>query len=161
MRGAALPAALLCAALGLLLAFASWRAILCGLALLVTTSVIAAHFIPVDGRMIELAFIGCWISMIVIAAGVHLPWQAPLWLTVAAAVDAGFWSGAVIAGEGARLDLARALPCVLIVIPARWIVGRGWQIGVKVVSSWLIAVALLAALLPTAVTPGYVPDHMD
>jgi hypothetical protein len=40
----------------------------------------------------------------------------------------------------------------------------GWRapIVVKVVSSWLIAVAVLAATLQfLPVTPGYMPDHLD
>lgn len=160
MRGAALPAALLCAALGLLLAFAPRRAIAPGLAILVVAA-IGASLLSVQGKGVEIVFAGCWVSVIALAAGVHLPKGVPLWLALAAALDAGLWSGAVIAGEGTRGDLLRAVPAVLICVPAVWAVQRGWQIAVKVVSSWLIAVALLAALLPTAPTPGYVPDHMD
>lgn len=160
MRGAALPAALLCAALGLLLAFAPRRAVLAALALAAAVAAIAS-LLPVRDRAVEIAFLGCWASVILLAAAVHLPRGVPLWLALAAAVDAGVWCGAVIAGEGARLDLLRALPALLIVLPAGWCVGRGWAIPVKVVASWLIAVALLAALLPTAATPGYAPDHMD
>jgi hypothetical protein len=56
----------------------------------------------------------------------------------------------------------KALPCVLIFLPASWVAGRYGSIPVKVVSSWVIAVAVLAAalqLLP--VTPGYLPDHLE
>jgi hypothetical protein len=36
------------------------------------------------------------------------------------------------------------------------------SIAVKVASSWLIAIALLAAVLPfLSVTPGYMPDHLE
>lgn len=160
MRGAALPAALLCAALGLFLAFAPRRAIMPALVLLVGAA-LAASSLPVHGRSTEIAFAGCWISVIVVALGVHLPRGVPSWLALVAAADAGAWSGAVIAAEGSRGDLARALPAVLLCLPAMWLVARKWQIGVKVVSSWLVAIALLAALLPATPTPGYVPDHMD
>lgn len=159
MRGAALPAALLCAALGLLLAFAPRRGVV-GAVLALMAAALAASFVPVPERWVEAAFIGCWASVILLAASVHLP-RVPAPLAWAAAIDAGLWAGFIIAAEGARADLARALPAVLIVLPARWMAGRGWRIPVKVVASWLIAVSLLAALLPTAATPGYVPDHMD
>ena len=56
----------------------------------------------------------------------------------------------------------QALPFVLIFLPASWVVARTTSIPVKVVSSWVIAVAVLAAtlqLLP--VTPGYLPDHLE
>lgn len=161
MRGATLPAALLCAALGLLLAFAPRRAVLPAVVALAVAA-IAASLVPLPARWIEIAFAGCWISIIVLAAGVHLPRGIPAIVAVLAAINAGLWSGFVIAGEGALASLPRALPAVALLLPARWMVARGWPIPVKIVSSWLIAVALLAALLPTAATtPGYVPDHMD
>jgi hypothetical protein len=42
------------------------------------------------------------------------------------------------------------------------VVGQRVPIAPKVVSSWLIAVALLAATLQVLpVTPGYLPDHLE
>ena len=61
-----------------------------------------------------------------------------------------------------RSDLLKAAPCVLLAMPAAWLIGRKASIAVKVASSWLIAMAVLAALLPfLPVTPGYLPDHLD
>jgi hypothetical protein len=159
MRGAALPAALLFAALGLLLAFAPRRMILPA-ALVAGAVALVATFLPIHDRSIEIAFVGCWASVILLAGAVHLP-RKPWWLVLLAGCDAGLWAGAVIAGEGTRADLLRAWPAVLICLPALLAIRLGGQIAVKVVSSWLIAIALLAALLPTTTTPGYVPDHMD
>lgn len=161
MRGAALPAAMLCVAWALMLAFAPRRAIIPSAVLLVTLAGIAC-FLPVSGSAVELAFFGCWASLVLIAAGIHLPRGVPASLAIGAGGLAGSFAGLVIAAEGSRADLAVALPLAIVALPARWIVERGWGIAVKVVSSWLIAVALLAALLPTTTaTPGYVPDHMD
>ena len=161
MRGGALPAALLCAAFGLLLAFAPRRALLPALALLAIVG-IGVTWLPISGPLVEIAFLGCWGVLILTCVLVHLPRGVPAWLAAVLAPLVGIAAGAVIAGDGARSDILRALPCVLLCLPARWIVARGWQIGIKVVTSWLIAVALLAALLPSATkTPGYVPDHMD
>jgi hypothetical protein len=81
---------------------------------------------------------------------------------LALAINAGLWAGLVIAVAGAPLDLAKALPWVLICLPAALIVEGRFQIAVKVVASWLIAVSFLAAALPaTTPTPGYVGDHME
>jgi glucan phosphoethanolaminetransferase (alkaline phosphatase superfamily) len=96
------------------------------------------------------------------AATVHLPRGLDLRWALVLSLNAGVWSGAVVALAGSRLDLLKALPCVLVFLPAAWIVGRRAPIVVKVVSSWLIAVAVLAATLQfLPVTPGYLPDHME
>ena len=88
MRGAALPAALLCAALGLLLGFAPRRLIVPALVLLAGAAV-AASALPVRGRAIEIAFAGCWASVMLVALGVHLPRGVPAWLALLAAANAG------------------------------------------------------------------------
>jgi hypothetical protein len=77
-------------------------------------------------------------------------------------VNVGFWASAVISVSGSRLDLLKALPFVFIFLPASLVVARNASIPIKVASSWVIAVAVLAAtlqLLP--VTPGYLPDHLE
>jgi len=63
--------------------------------------------------------------------------------------------------------LATVLLCstgglALAVLPAVWTVDRRVLIALRVVASWLIAVALLGAMLQLIpVTPGYMPDHME
>ncbi len=160
MRGAALPAALLCVALGLSLAFAPRRAIAPALAGLVVAS-IGAHLISWPPQWHEAAFLGCWASVILIAGSGHLPRGVPFTLAIALGVDAGLWAGAVVAYEGRTADLASAFPFALLFLPARLFVARGWEVAVKVAASWLVAVAILVALLPLQTTPGYVPDHME
>lgn len=159
MRGAALPAALLCVALGLALAYSPRRAVAPALIALAASAVVTVMVIPPIGSR-EVAFFGCWASVIFVALIIHLPGGIRPLLATAIATSAGFWAGSVISSEGVPSDLARALPCALLCIPARWVAGRGWGLGIQVVSSWLIAIAILAALLPTTGTPGYVPDHM-
>jgi hypothetical protein len=76
--------------------------------------------------------------------------------------NAGIWAGAVTALSGPRSNLVKTLPCVLALLPAAFIIRRRAPIVVKVVASWLVAVAVLAGtlqLLP--VTPGYLPDHLE
>jgi hypothetical protein len=81
---------------------------------------------------------------------------------LAASLNAGFWSGTVIALAGSRLDLLKALPCALVLFPAASGLGLRATIMTKTIASWLIAIAVLAATLQfLPVTPGYVPDHLD
>jgi hypothetical protein len=161
MRGGVVPPALLFTALGLALAFApraAWAPSL--LALFVTLC--SFTFLPVPPGWLEGVFLGCWISVIATAASVHLVRGLSARLAFALSVNVGVWASAVISVSGSRLDLLQALPFVLIFLPASWVVARNASIPVKVVSSWVIAVAVLAAtlqLLP--VTPGYLPDHLE
>lgn len=164
MRGGALPAALACVSLALALGFAPRRAVVPACGTLVATAV----FVWSAGQLHawhEAAFLFCWASILAIAASVHLPrsiWQRRgLPLAILFAVMTGAASASVVAFEGRRTDLYWALALALLCLPARWLVRRNLSIGIKVVASWIMAVAILAALLPLAPTPGYVPDHMQ
>ena len=77
------------------------------------------------------------------------------------AVNTGFWAGAVTAIAGSDRDLLRALPVALLAFPAGWLVAHRGALAIKVLASWLIAVAILVAALPMVPTPGYVQDHME
>jgi hypothetical protein len=161
MRGGVLPSALLFAALGLALAFAP-RGSRAPSLLALGGTLGAFTCLLVPQVWSEDVFFGCWISVIATAASVHLVRGLGPRVALALSLNAGLWASAVASLSGSRLDVLKALPCVLIVLPASWAVGREASIPVKVVSSWVIAVAVLAAtlqLLP--VTPGYLPDHME
>ena len=160
MRGGALPPALLCAVIGLLLAYAPKRAIGPAIASLVVAAVIAA-FVPVSPRFVEIVFFGCWASVVVAAASIHIPKGPKSWLAMALATNAGLWAGAVVSVAGAKLDLAIALPWVLLVMPALWVRKTPVALAVKIVASWLGAVAILAGAVPLTPTPGYQPDHRE
>ena len=161
MRGGALPPALLCAALGLGLASAEGRAVVLGIVVLVVTgcAIALAH---VPGTWSDAAFLGCWTSIIASAAMVYYAWALPDKAALALSLNAGVWTGAVIALAPSKGDLLEALPCALCAWPAVWARRRGRAIVLKVLASWLIAVAMLAATLQfLPVTPGYRPDHLD
>lgn len=161
MRGGALPPALLCAALGLGLASAERRAVVLGVAVLVVTGC-AFALAHVPGTWSDAAFLGCWTSIIASAAMVHCPWALGYKAAVALSLNAGVWTGAVIALAPSKGDLLEALPWALCAWPAGWARRRGQAIVLKVFASWLIAVAMLAATLQfLPVTPGYLPDHLD
>jgi hypothetical protein len=161
LRGGALPPAILCAAIGLALAFAPRRARLPGVVALTTmTCVLAALSVPRE--WLEGVFLGCWASVAVTAATVHLPRGLTTGGAAVLSLNAGIWSGAELALTATRLDIAKALVCVLLLLPAGLIVEWRAPIILKVVSSWFIAVAILAATLQfLPVTPGYLPDHLD
>lgn len=161
MRGGVVPPALLFVALGLALAFASCRVRTLSVALLFFTVAVLSFF-PVPRAWLEGVFLGCWLSVIITAACVHLRRGLAWWAAVALSLNAGIWACGVVSLSASRLDLLKALPCVLIALPASWVIARYASIPVKVLSSWVIAVAFLAASLQfLPVTPGYLPDHLE
>ena len=160
MRGGALPPAILAASLGLALAYVPGKIRAPAIGLF-GVSAMALAFMPVAEWLIEYVFLAAWASVVVACASVHLPGGLRTIPTAVFAVVSGALAGALVALAGTPSDLAIALPCALVVIPAIWLVRSGRGIGVKIVSSWLIAIALLSAALPLTPTPGYVPDHME
>jgi hypothetical protein len=161
MRGGVVPPALLFVALGLALTFAPRRAWAPSLLALFAT-LAAFAFVPVPQVWLEWIFLGCWSSVIVTAASVHLVRGLNTCAAVALSLNTAAWASAVVCLSGSRLDLLKALPWVLIFLPASWLVGRHASIAVKVASSWVIAIAVLAATLQMLpVTPGYLPDHLE
>ena len=151
---------MLCAAVGLMLAFVPRRWIAAGLAVLAVAA-LGSSFVVWPTAWTDGLFLACWSVVVVGAACVHLPKGAPPALAVAIALAAGTAAGALSVVAGERLDLAIALPAALVAIPGAWLVSTGRGIAVKVASSWLIAAALLSAGLSTVHTPGYAPDHME
>ena len=160
MRGGALPPALLSAALGLALAYAPPRARAAGVVLLWITAPLAA-LLTLAPHWEEAVFLACWAGVIVAAASVHWPRGLSLRYALALALAIAVLTGAVTAAAGSLPALTVALPWVLVTIPAAWLIAHGRGIAVKIVSSWLIAIALLSAALPLTPTPGYEPDHLE
>jgi hypothetical protein len=161
MRGWALPPALLCVAIGLGLASAAGPPALLGLVVVIVTAC-AIALAPVPAAWSDAVFLGCWMSILASAAIVHRRDALKPKQALVLSLNAGVWTGAVIALTPSKSNLLEALPLALCVWPAIWARRQGQAIVLKVLASWLIAVAVLAAalqLLP--VTPGYLPDHMD
>lgn len=160
MRGGFLPPAILCAALGIALAFIPVRRASLAALLLFVFAICVWLLGPPTG-WIEPIFVGCWLSVIVNVLLVHRPERLPAAIFFIAAVNSGVWAGAVTAVSGERGDLMIALPLVLLFVVGRPIVLRGWSISLKVLASWLAAVAILATMVSLTPTPGYKPDHME
>jgi len=161
MNGGVLPAALLCAALGLGLASAERRTELPRFAVLAVTAC-ATALAPIPVTWSHAVFLGCWTSIMASAAIVHEPRALKDNAALALTLNAAVWTGAVMALAPSKVDLLEALPLALCAWPAAWARRRGQAIVLKVLASWLMAVAMLGAtlqLLP--VTPGDLPDHME
>lgn len=160
MNGGIIPSLLLCATIGLLLSYASPRVAWAGVACLVASSVIALLLSPRTSLM-DAIFIALWLSIILTAALTYLPqgmarrWAIPL------ATVGGLWVGSLASMSGRKSDLALALPASLLWLPGRWIVARGYGLGVRIVASWMIAIASLSLFVSLTPTPGYKPDHME
>ncbi len=160
MRGGVVPPALLFAALACMLAFAPRPARLpAALAALVAAVLVAQ--LPLRPAWVEGVFLGCWASIVATAALVHFPRRLTGRRPLLLGVNAGAWAGATVAIAGTTLDLAKAAPWLALAVPGAWLVATRRGVAVRVVTSWLIAIAVLAAVLPIVPTPGYAPDHME
>lgn len=161
MRGGVLAATLLCAALGVALAFAPRRTWPACLALLAGATM-PGLALPIPPAIAGAVFLCGWLSVIACAATVHLPRGLSPGPAMLLSFNAGLWSGALVALDGHGPDVFHAWCGVLALLPAT--LAPRWRLAVaaKVVSSWLIAIAVLAAALPyLPVTPGYLPDHLE
>lgn len=160
MSGAAWAAGVLCAALGLALAFAgSARAVGAGLAALAGTAVLSSA-VKADAALGELAVSACWAAVLGAAACVHLPRRPRVPVALALCVSGGTLCGLAVAGAGRPADLWGALPWALASLPGAWLVARGKGLILKVVLSWFAAAAALSLGLLMTPTLGFEPDHM-
>lgn len=156
-----LACALLAAALGLALGFAP-RSVLPRALGLYAVIAVALSFARPDYGWREGLFVACWVSVVLTSATVYLPARLLRpWAFLALAAHAGLWTGLLVALGDSRFELLKSLPLALLCLPACWLVSTGKGIAVKVVASWLIAIAVLAVALSTVPTPGYAKDHMD
>jgi hypothetical protein len=159
--GVSLPPVLLILALGLALAFVPNRAKALGL-ILMGAGVVICMVATIRTGWLEVAFLACWISVVATAAAVYLPHSLRVAGTLILSLNAGIWAAAVVTLSGSPADLLVAGLCVVVFIPASWLVNRGGATAVKVASSSLVAVALLAAtphFLP--ITPGQLPAQHE
>ena len=148
---------MICVALGLALARAPASALPISGLMLAGCALAAAHLMPPLAE--RPAMIGCASGILITALAVHLE-RIPMLPALLLSANAGLWTGAIAAGAAQPSPLI-ALPLVLVLFPARWVVARGHTVVLKVVSGWLVAVAILTAALPLITTPGYEPDHME
>src|SRR5262249_10984497 len=117
MRGGVVPPALLFMALSLALTFAPRGAWVPGLlALRAALGAFSSWSVP--PVRVEGVFLGCWISVIATALSVHLGRGLTRTAALVLSLNTGVWASAVVSVSGSRFDLLKALPCVLIFLPA-------------------------------------------
>jgi hypothetical protein len=156
-----LSALLVAAAFGIAVANACSATRWLGVAVFAATAALIA-FAPIPAAWSARVHLACWIAIVACSASVHAPNAIGLRVSIALALAAGVTGGAV-----ADLARTRAIVALLPLIAtavcvASHAVVRRVPLAPKVVSSWLIAVALLAATLQMLpVTPGYLPDHLE
>ncbi len=159
MNGGLVPMLLLALTLGLVLGFTTLRSLAIALILFLISGFVG-HAIPVL-LPLEGVFVGLFISVIATASLVYLPIRKGRGLVIALAINAGLWSGACAASTSTTAGLAIGMLPALAAIPAHWIVRRRFDIVIKVVASWMIAISALSLFVSLVPTPGYKPDHME
>ncbi|WP_421853051.1 hypothetical protein [Novosphingobium sp.] len=160
MRDSLLPAAMLCVSLALPLGFATARTAAAAVAASLAGAGLAL-LLPIPPGHEDVIFSGCWFSTLILTACVHLPRGLARAGALALGANAGLWAGQVVQTDGHASNLLIALPLVLLCVPARWLVQAERGIALKVVASWLMAIAGMEMVLTLIPTPGYMPDHMD
>lgn len=159
MKGGLIAAGLLLTVLTFALAFVPRKVAVGSAVAAALAALVAAGIAAVPP---EIAFSGCWASLLIAASSVYWPRIArgSSWLCAAFAANAGLWAGLVVATEEPPLAVVKVLPVLLLGIPAACCVARGWAIAPRIVTSWLVAVAILTGAIPLLVVhPGYKPDH--
>lgn len=125
--------------------------------LLLAAMAIAADLPAVFNARREAAFLACWACVLANTAGVYL--TSPR-ICVLLACTSGLALGGLVDASG-QPWLAACTVLVALVAPLRRLAHRV-PVALKVLSSWLTAVALLAAFLQfVPLTPGYEPDHLE
>lgn len=165
MRGTVLPVTLLCAALGLALGSTAIRVWIVGVVVLIGAASVA--FLVLANAAIEQAwadgvYLACWITIAGTASSVYLTRPVGIIAAVVLALNAGVYCGAVSALTGSPHALPEGFLGLAVLLPAGWAAQRSALLPLKVASSWLVAIAALAAILQfLPVTPGYLPDHVE
>ena len=160
MNGGIIPSLLLAATIGLLLSFAPRRLALIAIACMaLAAGLFALPMLPTS--LTTAVFVVVWLTIMVAAGLTFGPPSLAQHLAIPLAIVAGAGVGALAAVLDRRSDLLLAVPAGLLFVPGAWLVARGRAIGVKIVASWMLAIALLSMFVSLTPTPGYQPDHME
>lgn len=160
MNGGIVPSLLLGATIGLMLSFATRRIALTAIAGMAATAALVA-WSALPASLTTAIFVGIW-STIIVAAGITFAPPALVQrLAIPMAIAAGAGAGALASVSGRKSDLLLAVPAGLLFVPGVWLVARGYGIGVKIVASWMLAIAMLSMFVSLTPTPGYQRDHME
>jgi hypothetical protein len=107
-------------------------------------------------------YLACWISIAGSALSVYLARPLGLIPAVILALNAGVYGGAIGALNEPHWQVYKGFLGTAVLLPAGWAARRNLLLPLKVVASWFVAIAALAAVLQfLPVTPGYLPDHVE
>ena len=159
MNGGIVPFLLIGFTVGLMLAFARPRETWIALAVL-TAAALLSFALP-TGLPEMTVFVALWGSMAAIAATTYFRVVRAPAVRIPLSLIAGLCIGTGAAYSEDGGGLALALLFALASFPGKWILARKFDIVVKVVASWMIAIASLSMFVSLMPTPGYKPDHME
>jgi hypothetical protein len=154
-----IPVAMLVATLALMLGFTSRRTAGMGLTIATGAALVSAQTTLPAAWSIALITV-CSLGTVILVLLIFWPARLSRLIALVLSVVVG-----VITGLGHSLaampqNIYPALAAGALALPALVAIERGYAIAVRVVASWLVAIAVLAALLPYVVShPGYVSEH--
>ena len=156
-----LPSTLVMATLGIMLGFANARDRWTGVVIAVSIY-IASAFVPTWRVGSVVVITACWVTIAAISVFVYLPRLQTHALVYTASAVAGLAAGIAQMPNGGGLGHVLPALGMLSIAPTLIAIRAGLAIAPRVVTSWILAVSLLAAILPFAVShPGYVADHRE
>ena len=159
VNGGIVPLLLLGFTIGLMLVRTPGAAALLALAGFAVTA-LATFFLALTvapGTIIP----GLWLVMIAAGITLFLPARRIAFATLPLALAAGFFLGNWTLPSGDVGGLLLAVALAALCLPAIWVGANRFDIVLKVVASWMIAIASLSLFVSLIATPGYEPDHMD
>lgn len=160
MRDGALPAIALFLALGMMLAYAADRTWLAAaIAALLAAVGASAVVLPLEWQ--AYVVIACWSGTLLCAIAIYAARPIPRSAAILTAVFAGLATGALTGETGRPGVLALALPCLLVRFPAVWLVRQRRAVVLKVLTSWIVAVAILSTGLTVAAGVNAGADHLE
>jgi hypothetical protein len=159
MRDSMVPAALVFAALALMLGFTPRKLAAAATALAILAAVLASR-LQWQSAYGDAAVLACSVVVAILAVRTYWPRPTDAAAVLFLAALAGVVSGISIALAATPANLWQPILPSVLLVPAWLAVRHGYAVAPRVVMSWLLAVAVLAAILPYVVShPGYVADH--
>lgn len=159
MNGGIAPFLLIAVTMALMLGLVPGRLALSGAAAFGSAALLG--FMGPTLLPLTIVFAGLFGSLIVIAILTYIPAARWRHLVIPMSINAGLWLGACAAMTSTSGGLAIGLLPLLLYFLVDWIAQRKFLILIKVVASWMIAIASLSLFVSLVPTPGYKPDHME
>ena len=160
MRDGALPAVLLCLAFGMAICRQRLRNIALTLLILASAAAPTSALVFPDALAAPTAISAAVLTALFVFA-VYSDRAFHPALVAGFGAAAGVLIGALTSFGGQAWLLLLALPATLVAFPAAWLARAGRAIALKVVASWILAVALLSIGLTIAQGVSAGSDHLD